>query len=416
MSTSEVAQRVAELLGQDRVWLERIEAGASRGAYSVSAREAGSPVAFLLVDDSGGGDSGSTMDLAREAALLRRLALGGVPVPEVLGVLSAPPGLLMEFVDGHARLEPGEAEAVGGSYMAHLAEVHRLDPASVFPDCDAVAEGAVRAELDRWVDTARRSGALSVPLVAVGASVLHRHRPTAPERAVVVHGDAGAGNFLVHDGEITALLDWEMSHAGDWHEDLGWLHARSVMTPFGELADRYAEYEMAAGVQIDPVRLRWCRALAAWKCVVAVEAKLRAPDPGTPAMISQLVTLVYQPVLASLLLQVVGGEGEIDEPDPVPASVDAEVKILDEALAEPLGEGARSGLEHLRVIAAQRRGRAEAHAADLSAAGFAATDDLDDDLLPARLQALGRDALRAVTASARAQRVLARARERGLLA
>lgn len=37
----------------------------------------------------------------------------------------------------------------------------------------------------------------------------------------LVHGDYRTGNFLEQGGRITAILDWELVHLGDPHEDLG---------------------------------------------------------------------------------------------------------------------------------------------------------------------------------------------------
>ena len=47
------------------------------------------------------------------------------------------------------------------------------------------------------------------------------HAPAAP-RVAIVHGDYRTGNFLEEGGRITAILDWELVHLGDPHEDLGW--------------------------------------------------------------------------------------------------------------------------------------------------------------------------------------------------
>ena len=50
---------------------------------------------------------------------------------------------------------------------------------------------------------------------------LHKNCP-APPQITIVHGDYRIGNFLEDNGKITAILDWELTHLGDPHEDLGW--------------------------------------------------------------------------------------------------------------------------------------------------------------------------------------------------
>jgi len=42
-------------------------------------------------------------------------------------------------------------------------------------------------------------------------------------RTGVVHGDYRIGNALVHEGRVTAVLDWELAYIGDHEADLAWL-------------------------------------------------------------------------------------------------------------------------------------------------------------------------------------------------
>ena len=44
--------------------------------------------------------------------------------------------------------------------------------------------------------------------------------PTTVDRTVLVQGDTGPGNFMYRDGEIVAVVDWELAHLGDPLEDL----------------------------------------------------------------------------------------------------------------------------------------------------------------------------------------------------
>lgn len=50
----------------------------------------------------------------------------------------------------------------------------------------------------------------------------------APEPAALtlVHGDFRTGNYMVDEGRLTAILDWEFAHWGDPREDIGWFIAR----------------------------------------------------------------------------------------------------------------------------------------------------------------------------------------------
>ncbi|WP_340314533.1 phosphotransferase family protein [Rhizorhabdus argentea] len=47
--------------------------------------------------------------------------------------------------------------------------------------------------------------------------------PGGDEPPRLIHGDIGFHNFLLHDGGMSALVDWEFAHVGDPADDLGYL-------------------------------------------------------------------------------------------------------------------------------------------------------------------------------------------------
>jgi aminoglycoside phosphotransferase (APT) family kinase protein len=70
-----------------------------------------------------------------------------------------------------------------------------------------------------------------------------------------VHGDASFHNILVEDGRLTALLDWELSHAGDAAEDLAYVkHLAQHIVPWD---DFMASYQEAGGSPISSLRLSY---------------------------------------------------------------------------------------------------------------------------------------------------------------
>ena len=79
----------------------------------------------------------------------------------------------------------------------------------------AAASINTKALIDRW---AMRP----YPLADYGIRWLKAHQPEAP-CVTIVHGDYRTGNFLEVGGRITAILDWELVHLGDPHEDLAWV-------------------------------------------------------------------------------------------------------------------------------------------------------------------------------------------------
>lgn len=119
---------------------------------------------------------------------------------------------------------------------------------------------------------------------ALAARVLTERMPSGDGPPSLVHGDVGAGNFLTVDGEVSAMLDWELAHLGDPHEDLAWLWMRGAHSSLGDPFTRFAEYELASGTTIDHDRLAWHLALVMWKSVTAVHGRLRSAVPGDLAM------------------------------------------------------------------------------------------------------------------------------------
>jgi hypothetical protein len=82
---------------------------------------------------------------------------------------------------------------------------------------------------------------------------------------VLNHGDYRLGNLLALDSQLTGVLDWELAHFGDRHEDLAfgcmavWRFAR-VDRPalgLGSLQDYVAAYEAESGARVDAGRFRF---------------------------------------------------------------------------------------------------------------------------------------------------------------
>ena len=82
---------------------------------------------------------------------------------------------------------------------------------------------------------------------------------------VLVHGDYRMGNVMVGADGLAAVLDWELAHRGDAHEDLAfgcmsvWRFGRLDRPAFGlgSLEDYFAAYEGAGGVKVDRTRFRF---------------------------------------------------------------------------------------------------------------------------------------------------------------
>ncbi|MCW2620479.1 MAG: aminoglycoside phosphotransferase [Frankiales bacterium] len=414
-----LAERVAVALGRPTVRLEPAPGGALHSAYVVHADER--PIAFLRVEGtSGPAEPGSEVDagfgLRREAGVLRSLHAQGLPVPELLAALDDPAGLVLELIGGTSRPDPEEAERVGPEFMTLIARVHDLDPADFpVPQFGTLAD-AVDGELRGWWGRAVEGGSDRQPLVRLGRRVLGATATRSTEPPTFLHGDVGAGNFMVADGRVTALLDWETAHAGDPHEDLAWLWMRGAHTSFGDPEQRFREY----GRPIDRARLDWNVALVMWKSVLATEGALLTRSPDDGQVVRTVVALAYGSLLASALGRVLGVSlpALAEEPVRAPSVLSRLVEYVGRA---DLPRGQVLAVEHLQDALAQgeweqRRLREDAIALLGRPLGDAAAeiDGAGDDALPALVEIYGRAAHRAAQASSKAVRRIQRAQAIGL--
>ena len=91
---------------------------------------------------------------------------------------------------------------------------------------------------------------------------------------MLCHGDYRIGNFMVDDGRIVAVFDWELAHLGDPVEDLAWAGLRlfrgrsplvSQLLAPAELRRRYAE---RTGLVVDDDVLRFWTVLGMIRAAV----------------------------------------------------------------------------------------------------------------------------------------------------
>jgi aminoglycoside phosphotransferase (APT) family kinase protein len=168
---------------------------------------------------------------------LQSMAGSAVPAPALVhtsqeGEIIGFPFFICEHVKGDVTvpwLGSGASEqhrrAIATEFVDILAALHNIDwkssPLKTMMDQLPAGERPERAPIAGWRSLVRRPSNRYYPLLDWAGEWLHRNCP-APPRITIVHGDYRIGNFLEDDGRITAILDWELTHLGDPHEDLGW--------------------------------------------------------------------------------------------------------------------------------------------------------------------------------------------------
>jgi aminoglycoside phosphotransferase (APT) family kinase protein len=179
----------------------------------------------------------SAHDVAREHRIITALAPTSVPVPAPVGVcvdtdVTGAPFYVMEAVTGHvlrtlddaAALTPSARAALSESLVAALATLHAIDPAATTLADLGRHEGYLERQLRRLHRGFQVSGTRELPLVAELRHLLEARLPRQ-QRTSIVHGDYRLDNVVTSDdGEVVAILDWELCTLGDPLADLALLY------------------------------------------------------------------------------------------------------------------------------------------------------------------------------------------------
>ncbi|MBT8388624.1 MAG: phosphotransferase family protein [Altererythrobacter sp.] len=205
---------------------------------------------------------------ASEAAVIEAARKAGVTAPEVVAVLEPDDGIGSGFI---MRALPGTpnpkeilamegADAILREAARDLARIHSLSRDDVPSDIPAMDYRAAIADLRAQFEEAGGDR----PIIALGLKWMEDNCPD-PVEPVLNHGDYRMGNILAQDGHLTGVLDWELAHFGDPHEDLAfgcmavWRFARydRPALGLGSLVEYFAAYEAESGRTVDRERFRY---------------------------------------------------------------------------------------------------------------------------------------------------------------
>lgn len=285
--------------------LQRLTGGASKEQFTFDLwrPETGTRKLILRMDPL---ESVVETHRLREAQILRAMR-GVVPVPEVLWAEDDPdilgrPFLVAGFLEGI--VQPGDGGKMTGlgmffppplraalkdQFVAHLAAIHRLD----WRRCDLASydaptpttDEANRWSLGLWERVWHEDSVQAHPVIEYAAAWLKNNLPRV-DQPVVVHGDYRSGNFMfTPEGRINAVLDWELCHLGDYHEDLAYVGCQMLgcpdeqgqllacgLLPFEELLEKY---QALSGHLVEHDRLRWYEVFTYYKTAAIAATGLR---------------------------------------------------------------------------------------------------------------------------------------------
>jgi aminoglycoside phosphotransferase (APT) family kinase protein len=298
---------LAGVLGAKSVTIghvRRFHGGASRETFGLDTEVDGVARGLILRRDPA--DSLIDTDRNIEYAAFQSFEGGNIPVPRAVTLVNddsviGAPFFVMERIDGGEAGSPfdpncyGEhAAAIGRQFFTHLGSIHARDAlSSPLAEVAEVPTNCWQRELDYWENEILKDSLEPQPIAAGVIRWLRANPPAPPAQLHIVHGDYRTGNVL-HDGhgQIIAVLDWEMAHLGDPHEDLAW-----TLDPIwnfrrddsaGGLIPRdeaIALWEGASGLTFDPERFRWwemfatIKGLGIWVSAAKAFADGLNPDP-----------------------------------------------------------------------------------------------------------------------------------------
>lgn len=175
-------------------------------------------------------------DMGREHRIITALAPTDVPVAPTIGLctdeaVNGAPFYVMDFVDGLVvraaevgeRLSPDQRRRAGESLVDTMARIHAVDVDAVGLGDLGRREDYIARQLKRWYGQWNSSKTRELPAVDEVHDHLVANLPPQHE-ATIVHGDYRLDNCLVSpEGDVVAVLDWEICTLGDPLADLGLL-------------------------------------------------------------------------------------------------------------------------------------------------------------------------------------------------
>ena len=203
-----------------------------------------------------------------EAAIIRAAEAAGVTAPEVVAELEEADGIGSGFVMRALPGTPNPREILAmdaplsllRALAGDLARIHSLSREALPKAVPVMNYRETIADFRAQFEEAGGDR----PIIALGIKWLEDNCPDECT-PVLNHGDYRLGNVLAQDSKLTGVLDWELAHFGDPHEDLAfgcmavWRFARydRPALGLGTLEEYFAAYEAAGGVKIDRERFRY---------------------------------------------------------------------------------------------------------------------------------------------------------------
>lgn len=315
--SGKLAAWIGEVLGAPLDTVEPVIGGGSRQS-AILTTMAGSR-AFLRRETGRGPLANTPFTLRREHAVIRFLENSAVPVPQCYAYSEEHDAILMEAIPGFTTYEqtlPEQEQALlRHSLMSAIADLQAIDPSAIPELSDrsgTTLEDAIATDLDTWASLYRERVTTPDPLIEFALCWLLRDIPDKQDRPVIVHGDIGPGNFIVNDGRIAALIDWELVRIGHPLEDVACIIARGLGAPFGDAREHLANYEAIRGVSVDPAALDHALVLVLVRWNIAISIGLSRPTAAQNVP----MLLAFRQINARALIAAIRRREKLPSPAP----------------------------------------------------------------------------------------------------
>jgi aminoglycoside phosphotransferase (APT) family kinase protein len=254
--------------------------------------------------------------IAREAEVYRAIAPLGLKAPRYIAENPEMRAVLTDRAKGIAEFrhlkDPVAKQVIAREFMDNLAQLHAAREVSLDGGLTGRIAEHVARDVALWQAMYAEVGTPD-PLIELAFRWLSENAPDPDGSPVIVHGDAGPGNFMFDDGHLTTLIDWEFCHLGDPMEDLAWFSMRCVMEPVPDFRAALAHYEAAGGAPVDRARLLYHRVLVSARVCVIRHRNFA----GEPAY-----AIVSRGLNRRLLIEALAVASGVAVPPPVPAIAD----------------------------------------------------------------------------------------------
>jgi aminoglycoside phosphotransferase (APT) family kinase protein len=240
----------------------------------------------------------SAHDMGREFRIISGLQNSAVPVAPALGfcddtAVNGAPFYVMGFVDGYVLRDAASTTKVlshdarrraSESIVDTMAAIHGVDLVAAGLEALGKHEDYIARQLRRWYGQWNSQKTRELSTVDEVHDELLRRIP-AQGPATIVHGDYRLDNCMVDgDGNVIAVLDWEICTLGDPLADLGmlmvywtgpnddasaWTGSATTVPGFMDRAELAGRYGAQTGA--DLTSLDFYVAFAYWKLACILE-------------------------------------------------------------------------------------------------------------------------------------------------